>query len=491
MFTVDSLAWDGAPVARAFRPARSHPLWLEPPGGPAAAGAHRLRIVYHGPLLDSVGDWIIPASWTDWYPRAVHRCESAFEITFHSPSEFLLTCTGERDSEATVAGVATTHWVMRRPTGNATFVIGRFESRSFGGDTIPPLAGLFYVGKPTRIQWSGTTADGRTVTLVEGERMDDWVAEQAARCVAFYQRLLGPAQVPGFVVAEVPSLRGEAFPGLINIPQTPFTGALASAQDEVFRAHETAHQWWGYTLDGRDYHEHWLSEGFADFFGLLYLQQGLGHGTDYLGILDAWRRELYDDRATRPEHGRPAGPIWLGTRNSTVDRPNDYAVVDYRKGAWVLHMLRCLMVDVDTMDDSRFIAALQDFFRSYAGRHPATRDFQRVVERHAGFDLQWFFDEWVYGTELPVFQFAYRTELGPDGRYHVTCRVHRKDSRAPFKTAVILRVEFGGERFARVRRLIDAADQEFQLPALPEPPVRVVFGDVESTLCRSEAVDWR
>src|SRR5262249_22441770 len=145
---------------------------------------------------------------------------------------------------------------------------------------------------------------------------------------------------------------GEAFPGIINIPQTTYTGSDAAAEDQVFRAHEAAHQWWGFTLEGRDYHEHWLSEGLADFYGLLYLQKALGHGTDYLALLKSWRQRLLDDRSTPSEKGLRTGPLWLGTRNSTHDRPFAYRLIDYKKGAWVLHMLRCLMADIDTMDDS-------------------------------------------------------------------------------------------------------------------------------------------
>ena len=70
----------------------------------------------------------------------------------------------------------------------------------------------------------------------------------------------------------------------------------------------------------------------------------------------------------------------------------------YKKGAWVVHMLRILMLDLKTMNEDRFTETMQDFYRSYQGQRASTDDFRRVVERHAGTDMGWFFDQWVYGT---------------------------------------------------------------------------------------------
>jgi aminopeptidase N len=38
----------------------------------------------------------------------------------------------------------------------------------------------------------------------------------------------------------------------------------------VFIAHETAHQWWGDMVSWRSYRDQWLSEGFAEYSGILY-----------------------------------------------------------------------------------------------------------------------------------------------------------------------------------------------------------------------------
>src|SRR5206468_1692471 len=60
------------------------------------------------------------------------------------------------------------------------------------------------------------------------------------------------------------------------LPGTPITWRNDPASfkgfPEFFLAHETAHQWWGQAVGWCNYHEQWLSEGFAQYFAVLYGQ---------------------------------------------------------------------------------------------------------------------------------------------------------------------------------------------------------------------------
>src|SRR5260370_39116341 len=87
----------------------------------------------------------------------------------------------------------------------------------------------------------------------------------------------------------------------------------------------------------------------------------------------------------------------------------------YYKGAWVLHMLRNLMLDLRTMKEDAFIAMMQDFYREYRGRRATTRDFQKVVERHVGLSMSWFVDEWDDGTAIPRYGLSWRAEPATSG----------------------------------------------------------------------------
>jgi len=92
----------------------------------------------------------------------------------------------------------------------------------------------------------------------------------------------------------------------------------------------------------------------------------------------------------------------------------------YPKGAYILHMIRMLMFDPKTGDE-RFKAMMQDFVKTYFNKDISTEDLKRAVEKHmtkemdvdGNHKMDWFFDEWVYGTEMPSYKFNY--QIGADG----------------------------------------------------------------------------
>ncbi|HKQ59167.1 MAG TPA: M1 family aminopeptidase [Candidatus Eisenbacteria bacterium] len=482
---VDSVAWAGGRAAPYSRYDENDRLWVrcEPPLQPGET--RTLRVSYHGKLIDRLGDWMLLGTSTEWYPEPDGRQRAPFELTFHTPSQYHLASVGERVSSETQGRTTTTRWISERPISNASFVLGLFDEEEFGGKEPPPVVALMFRGKPDPVRISFGD-----VQVVSGARMTRQVANDATRAVEFFFRNLGPPPVPRVVVAEIPNTRGEAFPGLVQLTWTPFWGRNVAAEDAVFRAHEVAHQWWGHGVEYRTYHDHWLSEGFADFSALWYLQQGVGDTKSYLAVLDSWREDIVDDMTLRPADSPPAGPIWLGYRSASIEAPGDHQMVVYKKSAWVLHMLRNMLLDLSTGNEEAFQGLMRDFYARYEGKAATTEDFIRIAQRYAGQDLGWFFDQWVYGTDVPTYRFATRTERTTDGKYKVTCRVDQSGVPETFKMPVPVRIDFAGGRSARVRQLIQGPTTEFVLPIMDEEPRAVVFNDLESVLCRVEQVRW-
>jgi len=74
---------------------------------------------------------------------------------------------------------------------------------------------------------------------------------------------------------------GQGWPGLIYLWSASFLDSTQrhaiGFRDQIeltdfFRAHESSHMWWGHRMGWKSYHDQWLSEGFAQFLGLLYVQ---------------------------------------------------------------------------------------------------------------------------------------------------------------------------------------------------------------------------
>ena len=262
-----------------------------------------------------------------------------------------------------------------------------------------------------------------------------------------------------------------------------FRWTAENGLDELFRAHEVAHQWWGIGVRPASDRDRWLAEGFSEFTGLWYAARARGSVGLYRERLAETREEILDRRGE-------AAPISLGSRIAT-DRAEDYSLMVYQKGAWVLHMLRTLLTDPDTGDDTVFAEMVKEFYQSHRTRPATTADLRAAVERAVGGDMGWFFDQWVHGSHVPTYRFAHRYEDLPDGSVKATVRVRQEEVPEDFQMIVPILLDFGAEGTAVVRMRVAGPLSEAELPLLPRRPDRIVLNPHESVLAEVKTEDWR
>jgi hypothetical protein len=489
---VDSVSLgDGAPL-RFFRAPKGSALWVESAISHARGDSLRLRMRYHGKLVEREGDWFRLRTSSGWYPRHNTHARALFDLTFHHSRAQRLVSVGDPVSSVTRGRVTTTRWVTQAPIRNASFTLGIFADHTVKAKDLPEITVLR----------SKSARQDLHAELVEegvapGAAMERQVAADVVNSFSFFRQVYGPLPLGRLYVSEDPAvvtahaLHGEAFPGLIWLGTGTFMATRASGEDEVLRAHEVAHQWWPLQVEYQTYHDRWLSEAFAEFSGLWFLQMARRDNRRYFEMLEAWKERILDNRKFALGSGQEAGPIWLGHRTSSSSTEGDYLLIIYRKGAWVLHMLRNLLLDLDSMSESRFLALMRDFFTTHQGGRVSTEDFRRTAEKHAGQDLEWFFRQWIYGTKVPAYRFSWRAEPLGDGRHRVRCRVAQEGVPEDFRMDVPIRVDFKDGNHARLRARISGPATEFELPILPKTPERVVFNDLMSVLCSVEDVAWR
>jgi aminopeptidase N len=246
--------------------------------------------------------------------------------------------------------------------------------------------------------------------------------------------------------------------------------------------HEVAHQWWGHLVGWSTFHDQWLSEGFADFSAGIYLQATEKKPDKYLKYWDRARESILE----KNEFGRranDAGPIWQGFRLNTFKNPGAYNKMVYPKGGYVLHMLRWMMYDPAT-GDKDFIAMMKDFVQTYKDRNPYTEDFYEIVNKHMkpNMDLDgnrtmaWFFREWVYGTDIPRYDFEYKLSNNGDGTQQLTATLTQKDVGPNFKMIVPIYGDVDGRMVLLGRARVAGPDKPVTITAkLPVRPRRVVI----------------
>jgi aminopeptidase N len=144
--------------------------------------------------------------------------------------------------------------------------------------------------------------------------------------------------------------------------------------------HEIAHQWFGNAVTESDWDDVWLSEGFATYFTLLYIEHAYGRD-EFLSGLESSRQRILEFDKQRPDY------------RVVHDNLSDMSQVTtgqiYQKGAWILHMLRGMM------GDEAFWTGIRSYYRAHQDGHATTADFRGEMERASGKDLRVFFDQWL------------------------------------------------------------------------------------------------
>ncbi len=482
---VDSAFWQSGEKAVFFKEKDNPVFWLQSEPPLTLNETRTFKIFYHGDLIRRDGDWFYIKAPSSWYPNYGSRKVAYFDMTFHTPKQFSFVSVGHLDSSKEKGEVVTTRWVTPEPIRQTSFNVGFFKKHEVEDKRLPPITVLM-------------SAEGRREMeqvlarqgALSGKNMEKQVGEDVANSMVFFQHVFGQAPVKHFYATEIPYLHGQAFPGLIHLSWTTFYQTDREGYDEIFRAHEVAHQWWGIGVDFETYHDQWLSEGLSTFAGLWYMQTVLRDNKKYFDRLKEYREAILNNRQYLFGSGQEAGPIWLGSRTSSSTTEGDYDLIIYRKGAWVFHMLRNLLLDLKTMKEDAFTNMLRDFYQSYLGKKASTEDFQRVVEKHAGMNLDWFFKQWVYGTDIPTYHFSYKSEPASQGKYVVHCKIEQLDVPEDFQMIIPLAIDFGQDRFARVRVVAKGPLTRVDLPLMPLKPEKIAFNDIESVLCHVKNVKW-
>jgi aminopeptidase N len=127
---------------------------------------------------------------------------------------------------------------------------------------------------------------------------------------------------------------------------------------------------------------------------------------------------------------------------------------------------------------------LKDFLEQYSWKEASTRDFVSVAEKHYGSKLDWFFDEWIYGNQVPIYRWSATTTQEPDGRYVVNVDVQTDNVSPTFRMLVPFTVLMEGDYHSTVRLDIDATKKRITLPKVPYKPVKFIFNPYKSVLCK-------
>jgi hypothetical protein len=366
------------------------------------------------PIMLAAEPSFLYSSRSYWYPQAPVSDYATARIQITVPSSIECVASGELEPgfPGLLAGKDPSQnrkvyvFSASQPIRYLAFILSRFtraETATIAfGSAKPetavdgvPLTGIAYRSLNLSIE-----ANPRQVQ--RGREL----ADRAADVAMFYESIIGDSPYSSFTAAVVESdLPGGHSPGYFavlnqQLPMSPLVWrndpASFNGFPDFFLAHELAHQWWGQAVGWRNYHEQWLSEGFAQYFAALYAQHQ--RGDELFGsVLRQLRRWGMDESKQ--------GPIYLGYRLGHIrGESRVFRALIYNKGAAVLHMLRRMV------GDDAFFRGIRRFYRTSRFQKAGTEDLRAAMETESGRSLERFFERWIYGATLPKLKLAYRIE---------------------------------------------------------------------------------
>jgi peptidase M1-like protein len=460
----------------------------------------RLRLAYKGDdvLINVGGNSFVVTARESWYPNLGTFSDPAnFELVYRIPAALDVVSVGKKVEERTEGKQRISVWRTESPVQVAGFNYGQFKELA-RKDDVSGLAVEVFTG--TDSPYLGPEAG-----IMSAARLADSAVVDGLNSARIYTTYFGA--LPQSTVAITQQAQwtfGQSWPSLIFLPYMAFMDGtqrqalgLLGTSDFVNRVgfHEFAHQWWGHLVGAATYRDQWLEEGFAEFSAALAVQ----HTQGWAAYADFWhdaRKRIFGRYPGNAMAHDKAGPISQGWRLGTARTPSAPQAMIYSKGGYVLHMLRTLMWDQKSKTpDAAFIAMMKDFTSTYGGKLATTADFQRVVERHmvptlngAGDGkMDWFFNQWVYGTEVPRYESDLKAEPAGGDEYRIHGQVHQKEVSPDFRVLVPIELDFGKNDVVPIARIGMKGEATVPIDVklkLPKSPKRVLVNALGEVLAR-------
>lgn len=486
-----------------------------------------LKLSYEGKklLVDGGDKNFYVGARESWYPNlGVFSDTALYDLTYHVPAGSEIVSVGKKIDEKADGESTVTRWKTDHPVQVAGFNYGKFKKFEKRDDTSQiDVAVYTNPGTPDIIREINASMSGSAVGIIDSDDAGSPVTEftggmgetlgkvdtarlaeaslaDGLNSARLFTTYFGPLPQTHVAITQQSNMAfGQSWPSLIFMPYISFLDGTQRQRLGLVRAqgfveevgyHEFAHQWWGHLVGADTYRDQWLEEGFSEFSAALAVQ-----------VVDGWPKhdKFWRERSKEileksPGNTMPpcqAGPITQGWRLSTQRTPSAGGMI-YPKGGYVLHMLRMMMYEPGAKDpDARFIAMMKDYTATFGGKNASTADFQTIVERHmvpamnatGDGKMDWFFKQWVYGTEIPRYVAEIKVEkAGEETR--LVGSIKQEGVSKDFRALVPVYLDFDKGQYVRVGMIpligesTAPIDTKLKLPKRPKRALVNAHADI-------------
>jgi hypothetical protein len=373
-----------------------------------------LKIVSKGPLFDSFAGAHRLVDEDTWYPQLDDPEGAMFDLDCSVPKNMRAVGAGKVLTDEVVDGKRRYHFSTTQPALWSTFYFGPYDIyEAKAGDTKVEL-------------FQSSIRDDISPEIVGTAESPKYTVNEIANAVNVYNQIFGhPLEIDHLRVATTPTGHGRGFEGLILLSKYGGTSSDSSASD-FFRAHEVAHMWWGNMVRTKNWPEdRWLSESLAEYSAMEYfLARFQKPEKTQTRIQEEWIKPILKDYVV-PLQTLTGEKMEIRTGELSPLIAGDQNV--YTKGPLMVHHLRYVFKVMKKNDDV-FWEMITDFIGEHKYERASTDDFIQVAEKHMGGRLDWFWNQWLYGTEIPIVSWSHTVERAEDGSYLLTVKAEQANT---------------------------------------------------------------
>jgi aminopeptidase N len=205
-------------------------------------------------------------------------------------------------------------------------------------------------------------------------------------------------------------------------------------------AHELFHQWFGDYVTTESWSNLTLNESFADYSQTLWDEYKYGK--------DAGDAENF--QGMQGYLGNPGSDKKDLVRFHYQHREDMFDAVSYQKGGRILHMLR------NYVGDSAFFKSLNNYLTTNKFKSAEAHQLRLAFEEVTGRDLNWFFNQWYFGSGHPSVEIDYEYDDAA-GKVNVIIKQTQKTGKF-FKLPVAIDIYHGGDKVRQNVWANNAAD---------------------------------
>ena len=380
-------------------------------------------------------------NWADkgrnWLPTIDHPSDKAMcEFIVTAPNDYQVVSNGLKIEETDLPdGKRLTHWKQSVPIASWLYVLGvaRFA-----------------------VQY---------VDEFDGKSIQTWVYHQdrdkgfydfgyiTKEALAFYSDRIGP-----FSYEKLANIQSNSVSGGMEAASAILYSENSVSGDRSIRwrnvvIHEIAHQWFGNAVTEKDWDEVWLSEGFATYFTLLFIEHQYGR--------DAFVEGLKSSK-TSVDAFYAKNPKYRLIHDNLKDMNDVTTSQIYQKGSWTLHMLR------GVVGTENFWKGIKIYYQKYRDSHATVADFRRVMEEVSGKDLSGFFQQWLYKPGTLKYQGNWRYD---DSKKEIKINLDQVQTDGSlFKMPLEIEIFYSGQNKSKIETIqVDAKSNVFTIKASGQP----------------------